>query len=425
MPKLLSAHRLLGILFICLLVASVWLTYAIFTKQFSSYDRVTLETSSIGLQLPNRADVKVRGVIVGEVLKSQAHGEQGASITLGLYPDKIHEVPANVTGAIVPKTLFGEKYVSLEIPKTGPVGTIATGAVITKSQMSVEVEQVLNDLYPLLRTVRPADLNATLTAISTALEGRGNKLGENLSTVDGYLKKLNPEIPALLQDLDESGKVSNLYADILPQVATILDNTVKTTGTLEAKETVLNHTLRSIAAFSDTARAFLAANADNLAETGRTSTQILRTVAPYSATIPCMSQTIVRVQGRLAQAFRGFELHIKLIPLPKQPHPYTAADRPHLGHAPAASCHGLPNLPYTSSNPYPPLPFIDDGVRRGQSGKGNAQRPAPGFGVDRPGYQGTTADVAALRHVLAAQYAAGGDDLALLQAGPMAAGGGR
>ena len=131
MQKILS-HRLLGVLFIGLLVLSVWLTYAIFTKKFSSYDRVTLETSSIGLQLPNRADVKVRGVIVGEVLKSEAHGEQGADITLGIYPDKIHEVPANVTGAIVPKTLFGEKYVSLEIPSSGPVGSMQPGAVIAK-----------------------------------------------------------------------------------------------------------------------------------------------------------------------------------------------------------------------------------------------------------------------------------------------------
>jgi phospholipid/cholesterol/gamma-HCH transport system substrate-binding protein len=424
MQKILS-HRLLGVLFIGLLLLSIWLTYATFTKKFSSYDRVTLETSSIGLQLPNRADVKVRGVIVGEVLKSEAHGEQGASITLGLYPSKIDEVPANVTGAIVPKTLFGEKYVSLEIPSSGPVGSIRPGAVIAKSQMSVEVEKVLNDLYPLLQTVQPGDLNSTLTAISTALEGRGNKLGENLSTIDAYLKKLNPEIPALLQDLNQTAKVSDTYADILPQVATILDNTVKTTGTLQARETVLTHTLRAVRSFADTARVFLAANSDNLAEAGRTSSTILRTLAPYSATIPCMARTIVNVQGRLAQAFRGFELHIKLIPLPNQPNPYSAADRPHLGRAPSASCHGLPNLPYSSTHPYPPLPFIDDGVRRGQSGKGNVQRPAPDFGIDQPGYHGTPTDVATLRRMLADDYHLDNDDLALLQAGPLAAGGGR
>ena len=47
----------------------------IFTKQFVEYDAVTLQTSSIGLQLPERADVKFRGVNVGEVLAVDPDGD--------------------------------------------------------------------------------------------------------------------------------------------------------------------------------------------------------------------------------------------------------------------------------------------------------------------------------------------------------------
>ena len=46
----------------CLVLAGVYLTYAIFTKKFVDYDEVKLKTSKIGLQLPERADVKIRGV---------------------------------------------------------------------------------------------------------------------------------------------------------------------------------------------------------------------------------------------------------------------------------------------------------------------------------------------------------------------------
>ena len=421
----LRSPRLLGVVFIALLLGSVYLTYATFSKKFSSYDRVTLETSTIGLQLPNRADVKVRGVIVGEVLKSEADGENGAKITLGLYPDKIHEVPSNVTGAIVPKTLFGEKYVSLEIPSTGPSGSsIQTGAVITRTAVSTEVEQVLNDLYPLLRAVSPADLNSTLTAISTALEGRGNQLGQSLTTIDTYLKKINPQIPQLLQDLAQTAKVSNTYADIFPQIATILDNTVKTTGTLQEKETALTQTLRDVRSFSDTARVFLERNEANLREGGILSTKILKVLARYAVEIPCMSHALVHVQGRLAEAFRGFELHIVLETLPHQPNPYTPKDRPHFGAAAGPNCHGLPNLPFSQDNPYPSLPFIDDGVSRGQSGKGNVQRPAPSFGTGGLGYRGTPGDVDVLRQLLQQRYGAdAADPLSVLQAGPLAVGG--
>ena len=75
---------------------------------------------------------------------------------------------------------------------------------------------MLSDLYPLLRTVEPAELNMTLNALATALEGRGDQIGENLETVDAYLKRLNPQIPALVEDLRLTAQVSDTYADVLP-----------------------------------------------------------------------------------------------------------------------------------------------------------------------------------------------------------------
>ena len=60
-------HRVLGVTFLLLLALFGYLTYAIFNKSFVSYDDVTLQTSKAGLQLPDRADVKIRGVRVGEV----------------------------------------------------------------------------------------------------------------------------------------------------------------------------------------------------------------------------------------------------------------------------------------------------------------------------------------------------------------------
>ncbi|MGH3362574.1 MAG: MlaD family protein, partial [Nocardioides sp.] len=141
--RLAQSHKVLGILFIALLAFAVWGTNAIFTKKFADYDEVTLQTSKIGLQLPTRADVKVRGVIVGEVLNFDATDE-GAELTLGIYPDETDTIPANVTGSIVPKTLFGEKYVSLEIPETGGEGQLAASDVIERTDVAIEVEKVLS-----------------------------------------------------------------------------------------------------------------------------------------------------------------------------------------------------------------------------------------------------------------------------------------
>ena len=105
-----GGHRVLGVAFLVLLLLFVWATYAIFTKKFVDFVPVTLKTSSIGLQLPALADVKIRGVIVGDVREIDSSGD-GATLSLAIDPAQADIIPANTTARIVPKTLFGEKYV--------------------------------------------------------------------------------------------------------------------------------------------------------------------------------------------------------------------------------------------------------------------------------------------------------------------------
>jgi phospholipid/cholesterol/gamma-HCH transport system substrate-binding protein len=366
-------HRLLGVVFIGLLVLGVWLVNAVFTQKFVDFERVSLTTDTAGLNLPARADVKVRGVIVGQVTKMESAND-GASLELGIEPDKIDQIPGNVTAAILPKTLFGEKYVELNIPEDASSKPLEGGDRIEQTDLPIEVEKVLNDLYPLLRTVQPAELNYTLNALANALEGRGEKIGESFVTLDGYLKKMNPRLPALIDDLKLLATVSDTYADVFPQIAQTLRNTVKTGNTLVSREQKLNAFLTDMTAFSNTTKAFLDANGDNIIRLGQLSEPILALLRRYSPEFPCLLEGIVKQAPRLADTFRGFIFHINLKTLPKQPRAYTAADRQVYGAANGPNCAGLPNPPV----PYPSFPNLADGANG--LGKGDGQRVAPGFG---------------------------------------------
>ncbi len=366
--RLNASHKLLGIVFILVLLAGVWFTYAVFSKKFTDYDEVKLETSSIGLQLPTRADVKIRGVIVGEVLDFASNAD-GAELTLGIYPSQIDTIPKNVTASIVPKTLFGEKYVALDVPPDPSPDHLEAGQTIERTQVSVEVEKVLSDLYPLLRTVQPADINMTLNAMATALEGRGDQLGENLETVDSYLKRINPQIPALVQDLRMTSQVSDTYAQVMPQIADILDNTVKTGTTLEDREARLHALFDDVAEFSDTAKGFLDQNGDNLIRLSHVGQEQFRVFAKYAPEFSCLTRGIVNAGKLQAEAFRGFVLHIVLETLPNQPRAYDANDKPHFGEDRGPNCLHLPSPPWSQSNPVRHQPDFDDGVDE-PTGKG-------------------------------------------------------
>ncbi len=420
--RLAQSHKLLGIIFLALLIAGVWGVNAIFTKQFADYDEVTLQTSKIGLQLPTRADVKVRGVIVGEVLSYDATSE-GAELTLGIYPDETDTIPGNVTGSIVPKTLFGEKYVSLEIPEGGGEGQLQAAQVIERTDVAIEVEKVLSDLYPLLRTVQPAEINTTLNAMATALEGRGELLGENLETVDSYLKRVNPQIPDIVEDLRLTAEVSDLYSEVLPEIATILDNTITTAQTLEGRDAKVRALYQDVAAFSDTSRDFLARNGDNLIRLGEVSVPQLRLFAKYAPEYPCLTGGIVNAGKLQAEAFRGFTLHIVLETLPEQPRGYGVRDKPRFGEDRGPSCLRLPNPPWSQSNPVRHQPNMDDGVDE-PTGKGTS-RTAPGFYTRGSGFAGSYQESTLLKSLLGPSLGVTADDvpdLGVLLVGPMARG---
>ena len=49
MSTLTRQHKVLGVVFLALVVLSVYLVYATFTKKFTDYDRITVETSTISI----------------------------------------------------------------------------------------------------------------------------------------------------------------------------------------------------------------------------------------------------------------------------------------------------------------------------------------------------------------------------------------
>lgn len=370
MRKVLFGNRMLGVLFVGILLLGVWVVNAVFSQKFLSFDRVELSTDTIGLQLPERADVKIRGVIIGQVMDARS-GPDGAVLTLGIKPDKIGQVPDNVTASILPKTLFGEKYVELVIPARASATALQKGDRITETALPIEVERVLNDLYPLLTAIQPAELNYTLNAIANALEGRGDAIGQNIETLDSYLKRLNPQVPELVEDLRLLAKVTGTYADIAPQIAATLRNTVTTGNTLAGREAKLNAFLTDVAAFSGTAKTFLDANGDNITRLGELSAPQTKLLKRYSPEFPCLLAGLVDQAPQLASTFRGFVFHIDLITLPRQPRGYTSADQQVYGADNGPVCLGLPNpkVPFTGT------PNFNDGVDGLQ--RGDAQRTSP------------------------------------------------
>src|SRR3954466_11297549 len=117
---MLSRHRyeLLGLALLLVMAMLAWLSIAMFSQKFTATTPVSLHISRAGLQLLPGSDVKMRGIIVGSVDQITSNGN-GAEIKLRLQPKWAKRIPANVSARLVPKTIFGEKYVDLVPPPQG------------------------------------------------------------------------------------------------------------------------------------------------------------------------------------------------------------------------------------------------------------------------------------------------------------------
>jgi len=356
-------HRAAGVAFAMLLVAGAWYTYAVFNQTFADVVHVTVEAPRAGLQLPKNADVKVRGVIVGQVRSAESNGD-GAVLDVALDRDKIGEIPSNVTARILPKTLFGEKYLELDVPAAPSETSLQAGDVVKQSSVSIEVQQVLADTYPLLTAVQPEQLSYTLNALSTALDGRGAALGDNLVRLDGLLQQVNPLVPQLATDLSKLDQVADIYREVLPDLAITLDNTVLTGNTVVEKRQQLAAFLDSVTGLSDTTRVFLQANASNIVDVSELSQPTLELLAKYAPEYPCLTQGLVNWIPRMNSVYRDHTFHINLELIPHQPSGYGPADDPIYGAHNGPHCETLPSPPYSQANPGPqPAPgVVDDGV---------------------------------------------------------------
>lgn len=354
--------KVYGIVFIAVLALLLSLAVAVYRQAFTPVVRITLEADSLGNQLDPRADVKLRGLLVGEVREVRADGAK-ATLDIALKPEHVPFIPADVHARLLPKTLFGEKYVDLVVPRGSTARPIRAGDVITqdRTKVGMELQQLLNDLLPLLRAVRPGELNATLSAFATALEGRGDRIGDNLVRVEAYLRRLNPHLPSLTEDIARFADVAEVYADAAPDLLAVLRDTVTTSRTIVEKRDRLAAALKNTATVAGTAEDFLDANGDRLITLGRVSRPTLELFARYSPEYPCLLEGLVRQNRAAEETFRGGRMRITLEVVRQRP-AYVPGEEPVYGERSGPDCRGLPRPPV----PAPPT-RLNDGTKAGAS----------------------------------------------------------
>ncbi|WP_347058038.1 MCE family protein [Blastococcus sp. HT6-30] len=366
-------RRLQGLAFLVVLALLLGLAVATYQKAFTEVARVTLEADTVGNQLQEASDVKVRGVIVGDVREVRT-GMGGAVIELAIKPEYLEQIPADVTARLLPKTLFGERFVSLELPEQPTAERLADGDVIgqDRSENAIELQRVIDDLLPLLQAVEPQDISYTLGAVADALRGRGERLGANLAAVGEYAGELNTVLPQLQADISGLADLADTYESAADDLLAVLDNLAVTSTTLVDQSEQLRRTFTVGRSAGDVTAGFLEANERNIISLAETSRPVLGVFAEYSPVYPCLLDGLTRFNPMISEAFGAdgdpaLNLNI-VVTLPPR-NPYVPGDQPAYLDRSGPDCQGLDD--------------IDGLIRAAERGEYYCPTP-PEDGVDSP-----------------------------------------
>jgi phospholipid/cholesterol/gamma-HCH transport system substrate-binding protein len=408
-----ARRRFVGLIFLLVFALLLWLSLALYNKQFTPVSVVTLYTDSIGNEMHLGAEVMVRGVQVGEVQSISADGT-GARLGLAIQPGMVARLPANVTAEMVPTTLFGERYVNLLLPARPAARRLIAGSVIRQDHAAdaVELEKVLNNLLPLLQASEPDKLSVTFTALAQGLQGRGKELGQTLVQLSSFLHRYNPHLPALDADLRELSGVARTLNQASPDLLQALDDFTVTGQTFVSEQASFAALYATVTTASNDLRVFLDANSANIIQLNTDSTPTLAILARYSPEYPCVLQDLVNfepaVNKLLGKGTNQPGLHVQAIIVPE----YANAryryrkDTPKYGDNLGPHCYSIPFKGITLNDGSTPL-------------SGPAAATGPGAGTGPGAASGTGVSTRSVqRHPQAAPKAAPATTTAALAGSP-------
>jgi len=227
-----TVRPLAGLATVAVLVAIVSFSLGMFRGDFGRTVPVTVVSERAGLVMNPDAKVRMRGVQVGQVESIETRGDGTAVLHLAMDPDALKDIPANVAVDITSSTVFGAKFVELAAPPDPSKTPLAAGAEVIVEHVTVETNTVFQQLTSVLKAVDPVQLNQTLAALSGALNGRGERLGQTATDFDRFLQKINPSLVSINRDLEIAPRALSAYADAAPELVDLLADTTKVGDTL-------------------------------------------------------------------------------------------------------------------------------------------------------------------------------------------------
>lgn len=203
--------------------------------------KVVANLTTTGDGLPEEADVKFRGLLVGTVenVSVAAKGDL-QEVHIELDPGFVEQIPANVTARVVPSNLFA--VTSVEFVYNGPDQEhMSEGATIDedRSKGTIALQDTLTTVRNILDEIDPMQFGRVLATLSYALDGSGRVPGSTIERLDRWLTSVDGAIPDLGVMLDDLSGSAHALNESAPELMDVFASSVTTARTISDRRTDL------------------------------------------------------------------------------------------------------------------------------------------------------------------------------------------
>jgi virulence factor Mce-like protein len=358
-----AVRPLAGVTTVLGIVTIVAIAVDLFQGGYAETVPVTVVSQRAGLVMNPDAKVKLLGAQVGRVASIEPVANGRALIHLEMDTSQLAEIPANVAVDIASTTVFGAKSVNLVPPADPSPQKLKPGQVLDAGRVTVEFNTIFQQLTAVLSKIQPEKLNATLGAISSAVDGRGEKFGQALSNLDRLLASLDPSLPNLSHDLSASATALTAYADAAPDLLATADNATRISETIVDEQDNLDALLISAIGLGDIGNDVIGSNRQPLTDLLHLLVPTTELTNRYNEALTCTLSGLHRLALEPPLQEPGVVVSIGfMLGLERYRYP---GNLPKVAASGGPQCLGLPVVP---PNSRPPFLIADVGANPAQYG---------------------------------------------------------
>ncbi len=314
--------------------------------------KVEAQLTNVGDGLPERADVKFRGMLVGAVT-SVTPAEDGKPniVHIDLKSEHANGIPSTVTARVVPSNVFAVS--SVQLVDNGDGAAVRDGAVITEDTKlpTVLFQTTTNKLREVLAATerqRGDPPIGLIGVLGDATQGRGNKLLTSGAQLQSILTEFNamvtagPNDPSTIAALE---KVSEALSSSSPRLLDNLENALVPLRTMAQKQSDIHGLLSAGLHTTGTASTAIDNHIDQMIGIGTHLTPVVGVLAqnsdkfvPIASRIKVLSDSVFANGWDPGRQVLGLNLILSFSPA----WTYVRDDCPRYGQLAGPSCTTAP-----------------------------------------------------------------------------------